>query len=444
MDRNAPGRLRRTVAVATAVSALTAVAACGGGSGNGDSAAKPTGKVTLTFWGQENGMPQAVAAWNKTHPDIQVKFTKVTLGDTGYQKITAAVKAGNGPCTAELNAQQVVTYAAQGMVQDVTQYVGTYKDKFTEAAWKAASPGGRTYAVPESASPNFFAYRTDLFKKYGLTVPTTWDEFIAAGQKLVKANPKLKLMNYAPEDPSGFVGLNWEAGATWYKQESNGWKIDFLSPESLKAAGVLQKMVDSKMLSSVSYTDPGIWKTWDDGGTLSMTTSTWQLPIYSKVFPKSDGNWAIIPVPQYAAGQASTDSGYNTVGVMKGCKYPQQAAEFGGWMGTSPTALKLLADPVNGAGWFPALRDVSPYLTGITPKKMIPDSTAATQVVTKAAAEVNTTWEFGPDYATMYTKMASYWPQVLAGKMSAVDLLKTMQAFVLKDLKSQGISASAG
>jgi hypothetical protein len=44
----------------------------------------------------------------------------------------------------------------------------------------------------------------------------------------------------------------------------------------------------------------------------------------------------------------------------------------------------------------------------------------------------------------MYTKMASYWPQVLAGKMSAVDLLKTMQAFVLNDLKSQGISASAG
>lgn len=431
----------RAAAAASALSICSGLTACGGGSGDTSGKAS-SGPVTISFWGQENGMPQAVAAWNKAHPDIQVTFTKVTLGDTGYQKIAAAVKAGNGPCLAELTAQQVVTYAAQGLVQDVTQYTGQYQDQFTVAAWKAASPGGRTYAVPESASPNFYAYRTDLFKKYGLAVPTTWDEFIADGKKLGAAG--LKLMNYAPEDPSGFVGLNWEAGATWYQQAGNGWKINFLSPESLKAAAVLQQMVDNNMLSSVSYTDPGIWKTWDDGGTASMTTSTWQLPIYSKVFPKSDGTWALATVPQYAAGEASTDSGYNTAGVMAGCKNPKQASEFAGWLGTDPTALKLLADPVNGAGWLPALKDITPYLNGITPPKMIPDTASATAVVTKAAGEVNTTWQFGPDYATMYTKMAGYWPQVLGKKMTAVQLLQTMQAFVLSDLKSQGITASAG
>ena len=44
----------------------------------------------------------------------------------------------------------------------------------------------------------------------------------------------------------------------------------------------------------------------------------------------------------------------------------------------------------------------------------------------------------------MYVKMQGYWPQVLSGQLSAVQLLQTMQSFVLNDLKSQGINAAAG
>ena len=79
----------------------------------------------------------------------------------------------------------------------------------------------------------------------------------------------------------------------------------------------------------------------------------------------------------------------------------------------------------------------------VVPAKMIPQSNTA-EIVSKAAAEVNTTWEYGPDYATMYNEMASYWPKVLNGGMTAVQLLQTMQAWTLNDLKSQGINATAG
>ncbi|MEY9834848.1 ABC transporter substrate-binding protein [Streptacidiphilus sp. EB103A] len=435
-------RTRALIATGTALAATMALAACS--SGGSSAAGKPAGPVTIEYWDNSTGMAAQVAVWNKAHPDIQVKYTKVTFGDTGYQKLAAAVTAGNGPCLALTDAEHVVSFAAQGLELDISTYANQYKDLYTPAAWNVVTPGGATYALPESASPNFFAYRKDLFAKYGLTVPTTWDQFIADGKKLVAANPKLKLMNYAPEDPSGFVGLNWEAGASWYKQSGNGWTIAFSSPQALKAAGVLQQMVDNHMLSSVSYTDPGIWKTWDDGGTLAMTTSTWQLPIYAKVFPKSDGNWSMATVPQYAAGEASTDSGYNAVSVYKGCKNPQQATEFAAWATQNQAPLTALADPTAGAGYFPALKDVSPYVANIAPATMFKGETNTSSVVTTAAGEVNPGWQYGPDYAAMYTKMASYWPQVLAGKMTAVQLLSTMQTWVLADLKTQGINASAG
>jgi multiple sugar transport system substrate-binding protein len=446
MSRNlhhpARRRLRTALASAVALAAAASLAAC---SSSGSSpAAAATGKVTLQFWGSANGLDKAVAAWNSAHPNIQVSFTKDTTDAAGFEKLAAAAKAGNAPCVAQFDAQDLVTFASQGLVQDVSQYAAQYKSAYSTSAWQAASPGGSTYGVPIESAPNFFAYQVSQFKKYNLTVPTTWDQLIADGIKLRQQNPSMKIMNYAPEDPSGFVGLNWEAGATWYKAASNGWIIDFTSPQAMKAANVLQQLVSNHLLSSVSYTDPGIWKTWDSRGTIAMTTSTWQLPVYSGVFPNTDGDWAITTVPQYAAGESSTDSNFNVAGVLKGCQDPQQAVEFANWLGSNSAALAVTTNGATGyPGWFPALADVSKYVDTVVPTKMIPQSNTA-DIVTKAAAEVNTTWQYGPDYATMYNQMASYWPKVLNGQMTAVQLLQTMQAWTLGDLKSQGITATAG
>jgi len=436
-------RLRNTLVASVAVATAASLAACSSSGGSSPSASAAS-KVSLQFWGSANGLDKAVAAWNSSHPNIQVSFTKDTTDAAGFEKLAAATKAGNAPCVAQFDAQDLVTFASQGLVQDVSQYASQYKSAYSASAWQAASPGGSTYGIPVESAPNFFAYQVSQFKKYGLTVPTTWDQLIADGIKLRQQNPNAKIMNYAPEDPSGFVGLNWEAGASWYKATSNGWVIDFTSPQALKAANVLQQLVDNHLLSSVSYTDPGIWKTWDSRGTIAMTTSTWQLPVYSGVFPNTDGDWAITTVPQYAAGDASTDSNFNIAGVLKGCQYPQQAVQFANWLGSDSAALTVTTNSATGyPGWFPALADVSKYVDNVVPAKMIPQSNTA-DVVSKAAAEVNTAWQYGPDYATMYNQMASYWPKVLSGSMTAVQLLQTMQTWTLNDLKSQGINATAG
>jgi multiple sugar transport system substrate-binding protein len=41
---------------------------------------------------------------------------------------------------------------------------------------------------------------------------------------------------------------------------------------------------------------------------------------------------------------------------MKGCKYPQQAAEFAVWLNSNPTSVSMLTE--DGAGW-PAAADLS-------------------------------------------------------------------------------------
>ena len=48
-------------------------------------------------------------------------------------------------------------------------------------------------------------YRADLFKKYGLAVPKTWDEFQQEAQTLKAKNPKAFMTDFGAND-GGYCG----------------------------------------------------------------------------------------------------------------------------------------------------------------------------------------------------------------------------------------------
>ena len=56
-------------------------------------------------------------------------------------------------------------------------------------------------------------YRKDIFDKYGIDVPKTWDEFAAAARKLHAADPNVYLTNLAANQNGAWMGLLWQAGA---------------------------------------------------------------------------------------------------------------------------------------------------------------------------------------------------------------------------------------
>ncbi|MFB6850187.1 extracellular solute-binding protein [Streptomyces sp. NPDC056373] len=199
-------------------------------------------------------------------------------GDTVYQKLRAAITSGDAPCLSKMDGMNLATFAADGLLTDITEVAAPYKPRYTVPAWNAVSPGGATYGIPTGSSPLFTAYRADLFQKYGIKAPTTWDDVIAAGRAAQKKNKNVKIFYMAGEDPSTLVDLSWQAGAQWYKIDGDHWVIDFTSPEALKAGDVVQQLIDGNLASNASYAAPGVFKTWDLGKTVLMTTSTWQLP----------------------------------------------------------------------------------------------------------------------------------------------------------------------
>lgn len=167
---NFTSRRRRFAHAAVAGLALSGLLSACGGSDSGDGA-KSSGPVTLPFWGWANGQDAVVKAFNASHKDVKLKYTKVTDQLTMQKQLTNAVKAGNAPCLVQNTAEYVTSWVSQGALADITRYLGSNKDKFNAGAWASAQVQGKLYGVPTSSAPNFTIYRTDIFDKYGIKPP---------------------------------------------------------------------------------------------------------------------------------------------------------------------------------------------------------------------------------------------------------------------------------
>ncbi|MEU6197538.1 extracellular solute-binding protein [Streptomyces sp. NPDC047061] len=435
----------RLVRAAIAGLALTGLlSACGGsdsGSGGSDAASGP---VTLPFWGWANGQDAVVKAFNAAHKDVRLKYTKVTDQLTMQKQLTNAVKAGNAPCLVQNTAEYVTSWVAQGALADITQYVGSAKDKFNSGSWSAAQVQGKLYGVPTSSAPNFTIYRTDVFQKYDLKAPTTWDEFIAAGKTLKKHG--VKITNFAGEDPSTLEVLAMQAGAHWYAINGDSWKVDFQDAGTLKAADVIQQIIDNGLDSTLSFADyAAVQRNYDNGGTATRQISTWQMAGMVQNFTKSFGKWALAPWPTFTGEAAKTPAGTNLTGsvtlVTKQCAHQQQAAEAALWMSTDSGAVKTMASPTTGNGVMPALADSNAYVDEAISQKLLGSNyDPAKKVVTDSLNTVTTDWTFGPDWTAMFTELQSGWAKVVSKQQKVTDLLAHMQQWTVADLKSRGIS----
>jgi ABC-type glycerol-3-phosphate transport system substrate-binding protein len=189
--------LRKTAALALALSAFVA-AGCGGDDSKSGSSGSTTGAVdstepvTITIWDWGVPDPKATAALDKAykaeHPNVTIK--RVHHPFENYQTVLrSAIAARKGP-------DAFVAYAAP-FIQDFENGILPLNDLQTEedaeklAGWDyVTNPDGEILGLPSSGGGTQFYYNKTLFEKAGLdpeAPPTTWDELLTACDKLKAA-----------------------------------------------------------------------------------------------------------------------------------------------------------------------------------------------------------------------------------------------------------------
>src|SRR5690348_11572373 len=221
-------------ATAAALAALLGVAGCGssspssssstGAAGGGnvsdaDVQAALTKGGSITVWAWEPTLKQVVAAFQQQYPNVKVNLVNAGTGDKQYTAVQNAVAAGNGgPDIAQIEYYALPQFALGKSLADLTPYGAASMDgTFTPGPWAAVkSGGGGVWGLPMDSGPMAMFYNKEVFDKYGITVPATWDDYVAAARKLHAADPT-KYIAGDTGDAGYTTSMIWQAGGKPYQ-----------------------------------------------------------------------------------------------------------------------------------------------------------------------------------------------------------------------------------
>jgi ABC-type glycerol-3-phosphate transport system substrate-binding protein len=211
-ERSAPGgdrrRRRWTILTALALGAVALViAACGGSSGKDNettaktaaSAALKPGPASgpLTVWVDSVRLP-AAKAYAKAHPGVKMKI--VTFDGDGNGATTLQTKIQLWNRTGKGWPDVIFSEQANDpvwMAQKPFEYAAPVKGLIPESVlsqWPKPSTAqctidGTQYCVQDNLAQVVLWVNKKLMTKFGYTVPTTWQEWAALGQKVAKEHP---------------------------------------------------------------------------------------------------------------------------------------------------------------------------------------------------------------------------------------------------------------
>ncbi|MGP4006120.1 ABC transporter substrate-binding protein [Streptomyces sp. 4N124] len=426
-----------TVAVALGA---TALAACGS---SDDDSETESGPVSLTYWTWTPGMDKVVDLWNKGQgkkDQITVTVKKQASGDTLVTKILTAHKAGKAPDLVQAEYQALPTLVSNDALADIAGEVGAAKGKFAEGVWQQTTLGtDAVYAVPQDIGPMMFYYREDLFKKYGLTVPTTWDEFAETARALKKKSPDTDLTTFSANDSGLFAGLAQQAGAKWWTTEGEKWKVGIDDAATQKVAKFWGDLVKEGAIDNQPMYTPAWNKALNTGKQIAWVSAVWAPGTLTTAAPDTKGKWAMAPLPQWSASENVTGSwGGSSTGVTTDSQHKEAAAKFAAWLNTDGEALNALAKE---GGIYPA--STSAQLSGAfqTPPDYFSNQA---DFYTQAAkiAETTAPSAWGPNVNVAYTTFKDAFGAAAKNKSDFTAALKTMQDDTVADMKKQGFGVS--
>lgn len=421
-----------------AACALAAVGLVAGCSSAGAPAAGPAQKVTLTFWSWVPNMQKVVNVWNAAHPDIQIKFTEAAGGDAELAKLLTAGKAKDMPDMAQIEYQSLPTMVSNDYLADISPYAGSLKGDYPAGLWTQVTLGTNAlYGVPQDAAPLAFFYRTDIFKKYNLAVPTTWAQYQQEAEQLHKDDPGIYMGDTATTDAGLFAGLTQQAGAQWWTASGSSWSVGIDSAAAQKVTSYWGNLVQEGAVDSQTAWTASWDKSFSSGEYASWISAVWAPGDLVSSAANTSGKWAMAELPQWTAGQHVSGAwGGSATSVTADSKYPQQAAQFISWLNQSTQGTNLLAQ--DGAIYPASLAaESSSALPAQTFMGQSDFYTLAKQYSAETAAA---TW--GPDVDVAYSDFSDDFASTVKTQAGYLTALGKLQSSVVADMKSNGFTVS--
>ena len=267
---------------------------------------------SITVWLQvdaQSGWPDLVAAANQKfqadHPGTSVNVQYQNWGDH-LQKFDATLAGGGGPDVIEMGNTEMTKYMAAGAFSALDRSSFDNSANWLKGLAASGAFGGKTYGVPYYAGSRVVTYRTDLFKKAGITkLPATTAAYAADAKKLLAKNPKkgFSPIYIAGTDWYVAMGFVFDYGGGIAQQVSGTWKGLLSSPKSIAGLAAYKAfyLATSRASKTTDETHPNPYDVYAQGQAASMIGPSWFSCCVGK---KYTGATAQFVMPGHVKGQA--------------------------------------------------------------------------------------------------------------------------------------------
>jgi len=334
--------LTGSVALVAGGSALTSPAIA-----RQDGASEVTLWISFTGEVEVNALQKIVDGFNASQPDVVTNMVQVpSQSESDVTKLMTAVRGGVGPDVYLFNRPFASQRAADGVLQDLTQYLDgeDVSGDYLEFAFNECKFEDGLYALPFDTDARALYYRRDLLAEAGVDAA-----------ELDPANGPITLARLG--EIAALLDVRDEGGAytrmgfvPWFAQ---GWHYtwgfnfggSFYSPEECQITAMNEGVVAGfnymyetanalgaaevqEFMSAVNRPDaPPAQNPFYTGAIGFMISGDWEIAAMANYAPEVDYGVTYIPVPNEGDSPTSWSAGFSVV-MPQGAKNPEGAIAF--------------------------------------------------------------------------------------------------------------------
>ncbi|MFG1698538.1 ABC transporter substrate-binding protein [Nonomuraea sp. NPDC049309] len=329
--------------LATAVLAVTA--ACGSGSGGGESA---DGKVKLRFsyWGsdaRQKMTEEAIKKFEAKNPNIDVEG-EFSDWASYYETLSTKVAGSDAPDVISLEIRGLREYADRGTLADLSSKVNTADIDAKVLATGAID--GKQFAIPTGVNAFSLIVNPALVKQAKAEMPDdtkwTWQDYIDLSAKITEGSGGKIIGTQLSWNPAYLQIYAAQKGEEFYQGNKLGlspqtikdwWKImqDLIAtkgaPEAAKSSEIGATSIDQSLLGTNTGA-MGMWWSNQLGAATKASGQELELLRMPKLEGAPTGGMFLQPAMFYAASSKS--------------EHPEEAAKFIDFMINDPEAGEII------------------------------------------------------------------------------------------------------
>lgn len=216
--------------------------------------------VTLKFWhlwttpaeANKVAIDQVLADWAKENPNIKIEVDSVE-NETYKTKIKTAIAANEAPDVFfTWGGGFSKPFVDAGKLMNLTPYLKDINSKLVGGTLTYLSYNGKTYALPFSLWAGIFYCNKELFDKYNVKVPDTFDELLAA----VKVFRAQGITPIEVGEKDGWPGMFYQnilairTAGSKLSNDALAKKASFNQPAFVQSAALLEQLVKAQAFDS--------------------------------------------------------------------------------------------------------------------------------------------------------------------------------------------------